>query len=67
MKVVHIQGQVPEKVNKPSAKQAYHERMVAAVRRREYKDFLKAGESERVKEAEALARSVNPDYKAKFE
>jgi putative SOS response-associated peptidase YedK len=66
MKVVHIQSQVPEKVNKPSAKQAYHERMVAALRRRQYADFLKAQKSERVKEAVALARTVDPDYQPKF-
>lgn len=69
MRIIHSKIAQPEEEQKQpklTKKDIYHERMVAALRRRQYADFLKAGEDEEVKKAEALARSVNPDYQPKF-
>ena len=65
MQVIHrsFDTEKPKAITK---KQAYHAAMVQALRRRKYQDFLTAGSDIKVREIEEKAKSVNPDFKARF-
>jgi hypothetical protein len=66
MQIVHSQITIPEPVFKPTKKQAYHEAMVHALRRRKFVDHETALRDPEIIELIKKVQKVSPGWQPKF-